>query len=135
MANKFLSERNLKFLLHEVCAAEELCKLAFFADHDRESFDMMLDTAVRMADQLLFPAFRDLDLNPPELVDGQVRVRPVVSQFLEQCGQAAGSRPSFPMTIRACSCPSWSIPPVSTPSPRPTSPPRPTWASPPARLT
>ncbi len=96
MANKFLSERNLKFLLHEVCAAEELCKLAFFADHDRESFDMMLDTAVRMADQLLFPAFRDLDLNPPELVDGQVRVRPVVSQFLEQCGQGGWISAIFP---------------------------------------
>lgn len=87
MASKFVSERNLKFLLHEVGRAEELCHLPFFADHDRESFDMMLGTALRISEQLLFPAFRDMDLNPPEMVDGQVRVRPVVRQLLEQCGE------------------------------------------------
>ncbi|MCB2188963.1 MAG: acyl-CoA dehydrogenase [Deltaproteobacteria bacterium] len=87
MANKFVSERNLKFLLHEVHRAEELCQLPFFADHDREGFDLMLDTALRISEQLLFPAFRELDQNPPALVDGQVRVRPMVRQFLEQCGE------------------------------------------------
>ncbi|MFH1057603.1 MAG: acyl-CoA dehydrogenase [Pseudomonadota bacterium] len=95
MANKFVSERNLKFLLHEVHQAEELCQLPFFADHDRESFDMMLGTALRMADQLLFPALRDMDLNPPELVDGQVRVRPVVRQMLEQCGEGGWLSATF----------------------------------------
>ncbi|MFZ5584857.1 MAG: acyl-CoA dehydrogenase [Thermodesulfobacteriota bacterium] len=95
MANKYVSERNLKFLLHEVGRAEELCKLPFFADHDRDSFDMMLDTALRIADQLLFPALRDLDLNPPVLVDGQVRVRPVVRELLEQCGQGGWLSATF----------------------------------------
>ena len=74
MGNKFVSERNLKFLLYEVGQVEQLCQLPFFADHDRESFDMMLGTALRISDQLLFPAFRDLDQNPPELVEGQVRM-------------------------------------------------------------
>lgn len=96
MANKYMSERNLKFLLHEVGEVEELCELPYFADHDRESFDMMLSTAIRISDQLLFPAFRELDLNPPELVDGQVRVRPVVREFLEQCGQGGWFSAIFP---------------------------------------
>ncbi len=95
MANKYLSERNLKFLLHEVGQAEDLCRLPFFADHDRESFDMMLGTALRISDQLLFPDFRDLDLNPPVLVDGQVRVRPVVRQLLEQCGEGGWLSATF----------------------------------------
>ena len=95
MANKYLSERNLKFLLHEVGQAEDLCELPFFADHDRESFDMMLGTALRISEQLLFPAFRDLDLNPPELADGQVRVRPVVRQLLEQCGEGGWLSATF----------------------------------------
>ncbi len=96
MASKFVSKRNLKFLLHEVYRAEELCQLPFFADHDRESFDMMLGTALRISEQLLFPALRDLDLNPPELVDGQVRVRPVVRQMLEQCGEGGWLSATFP---------------------------------------
>ncbi|MBI5522182.1 MAG: acyl-CoA dehydrogenase [Desulfarculus sp.] len=96
MANKYLSERNLKFLLYEVGQVEELCGLPFFADHDRESFDMMLGTALRISGQLLYPAFRDLDQNPPELVEGQVRVRPVVRQLLEQAGEGGWLSATFP---------------------------------------
>jgi alkylation response protein AidB-like acyl-CoA dehydrogenase len=96
MANKYVSGRNLKFLLHEVGGVEELCRLSYFADHDRESFDMMLSTAIRISDQLLFPAFREMDLNPPELKDGQVRVRPVVRKFLEECGHGGWFSAIFP---------------------------------------
>lgn len=86
MADKFASERNLKFLLYEVLGGEELCALDYFADHDRDSFDMMLDTAMRMSEDLLYPCFRQMDVEPPELVDGQVKVLPVVRDIM---GQAA----------------------------------------------
>jgi alkylation response protein AidB-like acyl-CoA dehydrogenase len=86
VSGKFVSQRNLKFLLYEVMDAEDLTSLAAYQDHDRESMDLMLETAFRLGDNLLFPAFREMDLNPPEYVDGGVRVSPVVREFMGQCG-------------------------------------------------
>ena len=42
MAEKFISERNLKFLLYEVFDTPSLTRYPYYADHSRESFDMAL---------------------------------------------------------------------------------------------
>ena len=42
MAEKFISERNLKFLLYEMLDAECLLQYPRFSDHSREVFDMVL---------------------------------------------------------------------------------------------
>ena len=39
---KFISERNLKFLLYNVHDVESLISIPYFEDHDREGFDIML---------------------------------------------------------------------------------------------
>ena len=58
MATKFASERNLKFLLYEVLDIESLTKLEYFQDHNREIFDMVIDTAMRLGRDQLFPIFQ-----------------------------------------------------------------------------
>jgi butyryl-CoA dehydrogenase len=80
---KYFSERSLKFLLHEVHRAEQLCELPHFQDHDKESFDLMLDTARRLADGLLYPVFQEMDRRPPELVEGQCKVLPQVRDIIK----------------------------------------------------
>ena len=87
MSGKFVSQRNLKFLLYEVMQAETVTALPAYQDHDRQSLDLMLATAHRIGEQLLFPAFRAMDLTPPALEDGRVRVNPAVREFMRQCGE------------------------------------------------
>lgn len=86
MAEKFFSERNLKFLLYEVFDIEGLAKIPYFEDHSRESFDMALETAARIGRDMLFPHFVEMDKEPPRLENGEVKVHPMIKDFLKECG-------------------------------------------------
>ena len=87
MARKFVSERNLKFLLYEVFDVTSLLKYPYYEDHGKETFDMILETALKIGLDLLNPAFEEMDRNPPELVGGEVKVHPVVRTFMKECGE------------------------------------------------
>ena len=52
MADKFISMRNLQFLLYEHLDIVALTKYPYFADHSRETFDMVLETAMRMSREI-----------------------------------------------------------------------------------
>lgn len=87
MAERFVSERDLRFLLYEVFDAEALCTYPYFEEHSRETFDMVVETAFKMGRDLLFPYFQEMDKIPPELTDGEVRVHPMVKEFMLACGE------------------------------------------------
>jgi butyryl-CoA dehydrogenase len=42
MGTKFVSERNLKFLLHEVLDVESLTAYEYYQEHNPKTFDMVL---------------------------------------------------------------------------------------------
>ncbi len=97
MANPLLSDRDVDFLLYEVLEAEALCRLPWFADHSRETFDLYLRTARRLARELLFPAYRPMDEAPAALRDGRVRLHPAMKEIqaqLASLGVVAASRPA-----------------------------------------
>jgi alkylation response protein AidB-like acyl-CoA dehydrogenase len=96
MAEKFVSERNVKFLLYEVHDLESLIEQPYFEDHNRETFDLILDTALRMARDLLFPHFREMDRDAPFLENGQVKVHPMVRPFMKECGEGGWLSASLP---------------------------------------
>jgi alkylation response protein AidB-like acyl-CoA dehydrogenase len=87
MIEKFVSERNLKFLLYEVFDAESLTRYSYYGEHDREIFDLVLATGLKLAKDLLRPVLREMDQRPPELVEGRVKVHPVVRTFMRECGE------------------------------------------------
>jgi len=87
MATKFISLRNLKFLLYEVFDVESLTKYPFFEAHSREVFDLVLDTAMKMSRDLIFPAFAEMDRKPPVFENGKVKVHPVVKELMKQVGE------------------------------------------------
>jgi len=87
MAEKFVSERNLKFMLNEVFDVPSLLKYPRYADHSPEEFDMVLDTAMKLAKDTLKPCFTEMDRKPPELIDGKVKVHPMVRTILKQFGE------------------------------------------------
>lgn len=87
MAEQFLSERNLKFLLYEVFKAENLLKYPRYAEHSREVFDMILDMAMKMGKNLFKPCLSEMDKIQPEYINGTVKVNPVVKTIMKECGE------------------------------------------------
>ncbi len=87
MATKFVSERNIKFLLYEVFDVESLTKYEYYSEHNRKMFDMVLKAAVKLGKDLLFPIFEEMDRNPPELVNGEVKVHPAVKTIMKEFGE------------------------------------------------
>lgn len=88
MATNYFSKRNLQFLLHEVFRADELAKYPYFSAHDRETFNLVLDSAAYIGDTIMHPNLKDVDRNQPELRNGKVTVHPKVREFLQAMGDA-----------------------------------------------
>lgn len=96
MATNYFSKRNLHFLLHEVFNAEELTKYEYFSAHDRETFNLVLDSATYIGDTLMHPYLKDVDRNQPELKNGQVTVHPSIKAYLKAVGEAGIIGAGFP---------------------------------------
>jgi alkylation response protein AidB-like acyl-CoA dehydrogenase len=95
--NPLLSDRDVEFLLYEVAHAEALCALPRFADHSRETFDLFLGSARKLAREVLWPAYKPMDEAPPRLEQGQVRVHPAMREIwprLAELGITCATRPS-----------------------------------------
>ena len=95
--NPLLRDADVEFLLYEVLDVLSLTRLPYFAGHDRETFDLVLQGARRFARTVLFPAYRPMDQEPPRFVDGKVLVHPrMKALFPELCGLGlvAASRPA-----------------------------------------
>lgn len=84
----YFSKRNLQFLLHEVFQAEQLAQYEYFSGHDKETFNMVLDSVTHIADTLMYPYLKDADKNQPELKDGKVTVHPKIKEYLKAMGEA-----------------------------------------------
>ncbi len=96
MPNPLLDDRGLDFVLHDVLDAGSLARLPHFADHGRETFDAWIDLCRRFARDVLYPAYRPLDVEPPVLRDGAVHVHPALREIwprMAGLGVIAASRP------------------------------------------
>lgn len=99
MASKFVSERNLKFLLYEVFDAGALTAYDYYADHRPQTFDMVLAATLKMAKELCLPIHQEMDASPPVLEDGTVRVHPTVRRFMRECGEGGWIAAGFPYAL------------------------------------
>ena len=87
MAAKFVSERNLKFLLYEVFDAESLTRYDYYREHNRKTFDMVIREALKLSKNLLYPVFTVMDRNPPEFAGGKVKVHSSVKTIMNEFGK------------------------------------------------
>ena len=55
MGNKLTDARDVRFVLYEQLGIEDLCKSERFQDHSRETFDMILDAAEKLAANEFMP--------------------------------------------------------------------------------
>ncbi len=106
MAEKFISERNLKFLLYEVFDAESLLQYPRFADHSREVFDMVFDMALQMGKTVYKPLLSEMDRHQPQLVDGEVKVHPAIRDMLRELGACGWIAPTTDYTFGGQQLPS-----------------------------
>jgi alkylation response protein AidB-like acyl-CoA dehydrogenase len=88
MATQYHDRRTINFLLYDVHEVEKACQLPFFSDHSRETFEMTLDAATLIADNIMFPNLLSVDRNQPELVDGEVKVHPCLKDYLKALGES-----------------------------------------------
>ena len=88
MAKEYMSMRNLRFLLHEVLNVEQLTQYEKYAEHTKDGFDMMLDSAKQISDNLLFPIYTEMDEKKPEMGDGVVHVHPDMKKIMKEVGES-----------------------------------------------
>jgi len=96
VSEKFISKRNLKFMLYEVGDIESLTRFDYFAQHNRKAFDLILDATVRLAADLMRPILQEMDRQQPQLENGCVRVHASVRHIMRECGQGGWIAAVFP---------------------------------------
>jgi alkylation response protein AidB-like acyl-CoA dehydrogenase len=96
MSDKFISRRNLEFLLYEVLNAEQLTSFDYYSAHNRKIFDMVIDAAARLAKDKLLPVFEEMDRKAPTLENGRVRVHPAVGDLMREYGDGGWIGASLP---------------------------------------
>jgi hypothetical protein len=86
MASKWVDERDMRFILHEVFNIQELLLgKAPFEDHDTDMVNMVLDAAAKFAENEIAPTYPDeVHRKPIEAVfkDGKVYAG-IISQTVE----------------------------------------------------
>ena len=61
MSNTLVNRRDLAFNLYEVLDAEKLTEFSYYEDHSKETFDMALDTAYQLAQNLFWEHYQTMD--------------------------------------------------------------------------
>jgi alkylation response protein AidB-like acyl-CoA dehydrogenase len=106
--NPLLDDRDVDLILDELLDLRALAALPHFADHDRETYELVLASARTLARDALFPAYPALDAAPPVLTDGKVAVHPALRPLyasLVELGLTSATRPhavggaQLPLTI------------------------------------
>jgi hypothetical protein len=65
--SRIMSRRDLEFLLYEWLDTEQLPTRARYADHDRGTFDALLDLSERLATDVFAPLNRLVDTEEPHV--------------------------------------------------------------------
>ena len=96
MPNPLLSDRNVEFVLFEVLDTASLLALPAFAAHSRETFELYLREARKVARERLYPVYKAMDEAPPVLSGGELRVHPAMKALyplLVDLGLLTATRP------------------------------------------
>jgi alkylation response protein AidB-like acyl-CoA dehydrogenase len=96
MARKFISMRNLKFLLYEVFNTAGLTKAPYYRQHNKKSMDLVLDASMQLSQWLLYPVLEEMDCKAPYLENGEVKVHPAVRSIMREFGEGGWIGASFP---------------------------------------
>ena len=80
---ELIDPRDLAFQLYEVLEVHRLTERARYAEHDRATFDAVIETAGRLAEEVFAPHAATADAHEPKVVDGEVVLIPEVRTALD----------------------------------------------------
>jgi alkylation response protein AidB-like acyl-CoA dehydrogenase len=95
MAERFFSEKNLKFTLYAVHSIETLLNYERYKDYNKESFEMILGTAKDIATGVMFPVSSQMDKKAPEYTGTTVKVHQSVKPFMAMSGEGGWINATF----------------------------------------
>jgi len=107
----FYSKRDLQFQLFENQNCLELTQYPYFSDHSKDTFQLILAAAEQIAETSLYPIFREMDRQEPQLLQGEVSVHPDLRKIIRQFGTDGWINATFsyeeggqqlPWTIHLC---------------------------------
>jgi butyryl-CoA dehydrogenase len=61
LAERFANRRDIRFLLEEVFDVGSLTQYEYFQDHSTDTFNMVVDTVMKMGSEILYPVFQEMD--------------------------------------------------------------------------
>ncbi|MCF8092478.1 MAG: acyl-CoA dehydrogenase [Desulfotignum sp.] len=93
---RFVSTRNIRFMIREVFDADSLTAHPYYDRHTPKMFDMVMDAAVKLATQLMYPVLTEMDRHPPVLENGQVKAHKAVKKIMTEFGQGGWISAGFP---------------------------------------
>ena len=103
-----ISRRDLEFLLYEILDVTSLCSYDRYNEHDRQTFDAVLDTTEQIALNQFLPHAAKLDENEPQFDGGSVHIIPEVKQALDAYCEAGYISASFDFDLGGMQLP-WTI--------------------------
>lgn len=83
-----MDPRHLDFVLYELLQVDKLSRYPRFSEHNRETFDAVIELAYQIAETQFLPHNRKSDLNEPKMVDGKVELIPEIGEALEAFNEA-----------------------------------------------
>jgi alkylation response protein AidB-like acyl-CoA dehydrogenase len=93
---QYLSYRNVRFVLNEMLDATSVNRFPYFADYDRDAYDMAIDAAKQIADTTMFPFYREMDVKKAVFTEGVVKTHPQLKKLIHavaEGGWIAGNAP------------------------------------------
>ncbi|AXT49345.1 acyl-CoA dehydrogenase [Aquimarina sp. BL5] len=87
MAKEYIDLDTLKYLLYDVHQLEEVLEQDRFADHDKESLELFLNSVKEFSDRELFPYFKEMDEKPAYYKNGGVVVHKQVEVMMKKGGE------------------------------------------------
>lgn len=97
MTQTLFDDRDIDFLLYDAFDSEALCKLPYFAEHSRQTFELFLSATRKLAREVVFPTYKPMDEFGARFERGNVVVHPAVRQLIPmfaELGILNATRPS-----------------------------------------
>ncbi len=83
MTSQYLNYRNLRFTILEMLEADKLNRFAYYADYDKEAFEMSLDAAKQIADTHMYPFYVEMDRKKAYFENGTVKTHPQLKTLIK----------------------------------------------------
>ncbi|MFD0796523.1 acyl-CoA dehydrogenase [Maribacter chungangensis] len=96
MANEYIDIETLKFLLYRVNRLQDVLEMPNYEEYDKDSIDMLLNSAKAFSDKELYPYYREMDENPAHFKDGEIVVHPQVNNYMKVAGEMGFIAGAFP---------------------------------------